>query len=521
MNSVGITIAANADNIRLLHLVIKSRICHDRRSSLVVRIASQRYVHNAVATGIKRSVIIAVDSTIDSNSVFTLKISLQLRRSRTDSTALSISSCHISKAKHIRCNQINIVSVLAQAVTLRCQSRAFANRNSIVDAYSILRKRQTACNQTGRLQRNLLINIRLRLAIITSAIAGNSIHFNLTTLAGNAAVIQLNVRIQREAVLRIHRITYSRAIAAAKHFIAIGNIILRLYSNVLISRNLRIIKRYTCFINHIAERPYAAQTSDSSLNRISIQRNLIVMQRINVHALRIPAASCNSVCYGINLALSNRRCRADIHQSAAIAIAFCVLLNYAIGCDIHSVNFAASISASLNLYSFCRINLRQIGAAGIHTGNCTSSIGVLLNTAVATDIDSARFVLIITNSSLNIRTAGRSRPVHHKAAKACAYSRNLGVIDNIRLCTKLYSVSLKGIACADCQTAAGIAFHLHASCTNGSTKRSINRNAANLINRVINRMNINHTTILSGSEGLSIANGNISCAAIFNHSIEA
>ena len=146
---------------------------------------------------------------------------------------------------------------------------------------------------------------------------------------------------------------------------------------------------------------------------------------------------------------------------------------------------------------------------------------MLLNTAVATDIDSARFVLIITNKSLNIRAAGRSRPVHHKAARSCAYSRNLGVIDNIRLCTKLYSVSLKGIACADRQTAASIALHLHAGCTNGSTKRSINRNAANLINRVINRMNINHTTILSGSEGLSIANGNISFAAILNLCIEA
>ena len=245
------------------------------------------------------------------------------------------------------------------------------------------------------------------------------------------------------------------------------------------------------------------------------------MQRINVHVPRIPVASCNSVCCGINIALRNRRCRADINHSAAIAIAFCVLLNNAIGCDIHSVNFAAGIAASMNLYSFCRINLRQIGAAGIHTGNCTSSIGVLLNTAVATDIDSARFVLIITNNSLNIRTAGRSRPVHHKATRACAYSRNLGVIDNIRLCTKLYSVSLKGIACANRQTAACIAFHLHASCANGSTKRSINRNAANLINRVINRMNVNHTTILSGSEGLSIANSNFSFAAILHLCIEA
>ena len=110
LNSISLTIA---DNIRLLHLIIQSRISHDRRSSLVVRIASQRYVHDAVATGIKRSVIVAVDSTIDSNSIVTLKVSLQLRRSRTDSTALSISSCHISKAKHIRCNQINIVSILA------------------------------------------------------------------------------------------------------------------------------------------------------------------------------------------------------------------------------------------------------------------------------------------------------------------------------------------------------------------------------------------------------------------------
>ena len=111
LNSVSLTIAANADSIRLLHLVIQRRIGHDRRSSLVVRIASQRYVHDAVATGIKRSIIVAVNSTIDGNSIFTLKVSIQLRRSRTDSTALSIGSCHISKAKHIRCNQINIVSV--------------------------------------------------------------------------------------------------------------------------------------------------------------------------------------------------------------------------------------------------------------------------------------------------------------------------------------------------------------------------------------------------------------------------
>ena len=245
------------------------------------------------------------------------------------------------------------------------------------------------------------------------------------------------------------------------------------------------------------------------------------MQRINVHPLHLPAASCNSLSYGINLALSNRRCRADINHSAAIAIAFCILLNNAIGCDIHSVNCAAGISASLNLYSFCGINLRQIGAAGKHTGNRTSSIGVLLNTAVAADIDSARFVLIVTNSSLNIRAAGRSSPVHHKAAKACAYSRNLGVIDNIRLCAKLHSVSLKGIACANRQTAACIAFHLHACCANSSTKRSINRNAANLIHRVINRMNVNHTTILSGSEGLSIANSNFSFAAILHLCIKA
>ena len=245
------------------------------------------------------------------------------------------------------------------------------------------------------------------------------------------------------------------------------------------------------------------------------------MQRINVHPLHLPAASCNSLSYGINLALSNRRCRADINHSAAIAIAFCILLNNAIGCDIHSVNCAAGISASLNLYSFCGINLRQIGAAGKHTGNRTSSIGVLLNTAVAADIDNARFVLIVTNNSLNIRAAGRSRPVHHKAAIACAYSRNLGVIDNIRLCAKLHSVSLKGIACANRQTAACIAFHLHACCANSSTKRSINRNAANLIHRVINRMNVNHTTILSGSEGLSIANSNFSFAAILHLCIKA
>ena len=284
---------------------------------------------------------------------------------------------------------------------------------------------------------------------------------------------------------------------------------------------MRISKSYACIIKHITERPYAAQTSNSSLNRIGFQCNLIVMQRINVHALRLPASSCNSLSCGINPALSNRRCRADINHSAAIAIAFCVLLNNAISCDIHSVNCAVSIAASLNLYSFCRINLRQIGAAGKHTGNCTSSIGVLLNTAVATDIDSARFVLIVTNNNLNIRAAGRSRPVHHKAARACAYSRNLGVIDNIRFCTKLYSVSLEGIACANRQAAACIAFNLYAGCTNGSTKRSINSNAANLIHRVINRMNINHTTILSGSEDLSIANSNISCAAILNLCIEA
>ena len=284
---------------------------------------------------------------------------------------------------------------------------------------------------------------------------------------------------------------------------------------------MRISKCYASIIKHIAERPYAAQTSDSSLNRIGIQLNLIVMQRINVHVPRIPVASCNSVCCGINIALSNCRCRAYINHSAAIAIAFCVLLNYAIGCDIHSVNCAAGIAASLNLYSFCGINLRQIGATGIHTGNRTSSIGVLLNTAVATDIDSARFVLIVTNSSLNIRTAGRSSPVHHKAAKACAYSRNLGVIDNIRLCAKLYSVRLEGIACANRQAAACIAFHLYAGCTNGSTKRSINRNATNLINRIVDSIDIHLAIGLSGSEGLSIANGNISCAAILNLCIEA
>ena len=245
------------------------------------------------------------------------------------------------------------------------------------------------------------------------------------------------------------------------------------------------------------------------------------MHCANIHGFCCPSASNFSISLRRNIALRNRSCRAYINHSAAIAIATCVLLNYAIGCDIHSVNCAAGIAASLNLYSFCGINLRQIGAAGIHTGNCTSSIGVLLDTAVAADIDSARFVLIITNNSLNIRTAGRSRPVHHKAAIACAYSRNLGVIDNIRLCAKLYSVSLKGIACADRQTAACIAFHLHAGCANGSTKRSINRNAANLIHRVINRMNINHTTILSGSEGLSIANSNFSFASILYLCIEA
>ena len=146
---------------------------------------------------------------------------------------------------------------------------------------------------------------------------------------------------------------------------------------------------------------------------------------------------------------------------------------------------------------------------------------MLLNTAVATDIDSARFVLIVTNNSLNIRAAGRSRPVHHKAARACAYSRNLGVIDNIRLCAKLYSVSLEGIASANRQAAACIAFNLYAGCTNGSTKRSINRNATNPINRIVDSIDINTAISLSGSEGLSIANGNISCAVILHLCIEA
>ena len=137
------------------------------------------------------------------------------------------------------------------------------------------------------------------------------------------------------------------------------------------------------------------------------------------------------------------------------------------------------------------------------------------------NVNISSLVKIITNIYVNIGSCVGSRPVHHKAAKASAYSSNFRIINYVSFCTKFNFISFKNVIITNIQTADCFALCLHAGCANSSAKRSINSNAANLINRIIDGIDINLATSLIRSKCLTSANIYLSLAAIFNLSIKA